>query len=157
MSDNGNLGGSERCAIKEQRMSGRVNLARLYTLLVVWIALLVAPAVLEVLGTFGHFDMNSSIGGAISAFGSWDISHSSASSCGYRESSIRGFLAWFAASLLPWAIDWTTPVSPILTCVWVAIAILFALWIAAHGRREESLREHGVHATAPCSKSISRS
>lgn len=58
-----------------------------------------------------------------------------------------GFLAWFAASLLPWAIDWTTPVSPLLATAWVAIAIAIALWIAAHARRDESLREHGIRAT----------
>jgi hypothetical protein len=129
-------------------MSGKVDLAKLYTLLAVWIALLIAPAVLELLGTFGHFDVNSSIGGAI--IGVWIVGYLAQFGIFMWISRIvdPGFPAWFAASLLPWAIDWTTPVSPIFTCVFVAIAVLFALWIAAHGRREESLREHGVHATA---------
>jgi len=128
-------------------MSAKINLARLYTLLVVWLVLLAAPAVLELLGTFGHFGLDAAIGGPI--IGVWIVGYLAQFGVFMWIARIvdPGFLAWFAASLLPWAIDWTTPVSPLFTVLWVAVAIAFALWIAAHGRREESLREHGIHAT----------
>jgi Short C-terminal domain len=127
-------------------MTGRINLGRLYTLLVVWLILLIAPGALELLGTFGHFDLNSAIVGPI--IGVWIVGYLAQFAVFMWISRIvdPGFLAWFAASLLPWAIDWTTPVSPLFGLLWVAIAIAVALWIVAHARRDESLREHGIHA-----------
>lgn len=128
-------------------MSARVDLARLYVLLVVWLALLIAPCALELQGTFGHFDRNSAVGGSI--VGVWIGGYLAQFGVFLWISRIvdPGFLAWFAASLLPWAIDWTTPVSPLLATAWVAIAIAVALWIVAHARRDESLRERGIRAT----------
>jgi len=128
-------------------MPARVDLARLYALLVVWLALLIAPCALELLGTFGHFDMNSAMVGPI--IGVWVVGYLAQFGVFLWISRIVdvGLLAWFAASLLPWAFDWTTPVSPLFAILWGAVAISLALWIAAHARRDESLREHGVHAT----------
>ena len=128
-------------------MSGKINLTRLYTLLAVWIVLLAIPGVLELSGAFGHFDVNSAILGSM--IGVWIVGYLAQFGIFMWISRIvdPGMLAWFAASLLPWAIDWTTPVSPLFLCLWLAVAIAFAVWIASHARREESLREHGVHAT----------
>jgi hypothetical protein len=127
-------------------MSARIDLGRLYVLLVLWLVLLVAPAALELLGTFGHFDLNSSIAGEIIAI--WVVGYLAKFGIFMWISRIvdPGFVAWFAASGLPWALDWTTPVSPLFTILWVAIAIGVALWIASIARRDESLRERGVHA-----------
>jgi hypothetical protein len=127
--------------------AGRVDLPRLYTLLIVWIALLVGPAALELLGVFGPFDANTAISGPI--IGVWVVGYLVQFGVFLWISRIvdPGFPAWFAASLLPWALDWTTPFSPLFALLWTAVAIAFALWIASHARREEALREHGVHAT----------
>src|SRR5580658_7361845 len=128
-------------------MSGKVDLARLYTLLVVWLILLIAPGALEVLGVFGPLGVDSLLGGAI--VGLWIVGYLAQFAVFMWISRIvdPGFPAWFAASSLPWAIDWTTPLSPWIGCIWVVIAVAFALYIASHARRDESLREHGVHAT----------
>jgi hypothetical protein len=91
--------------------------------------------------------MNSSIGGPIIAV--WIVGYLAQFAVFMWISRIvdPGFVAWFAASGLPWALDWTTPVSPLFAILWVAIAIAVALWIASHARRDESLKEHGVRAT----------
>lgn len=128
-------------------MSAKIDLGRLYALLVLWLVLLIAPCVLELLGTFGHFDVNSAIVGPI--IGVWVVGYLAQFGVFLWISRIvdPGFVAWFAASGLPWALDWTTPVSPFFAIPWVAIAIAVALWIASHARRDESLREHGVRAS----------
>ncbi len=128
-------------------MSAKIDLGRLYALLVLWLVLLIAPCALELLGTFGHFDLNSSIVGPI--IGIWVVGYLVQFGVFLWISRIvdPGFVAWFAASSLPWALDWTTPVSPYFAILWVAIAIAVAFWIASHARRDESLRERGVHAT----------
>jgi hypothetical protein len=128
-------------------MSAKIDLGRLYALLVLWLVLLIAPCVLELLGTFGHFDMTSDIGGPIIAI--WIVGYLAQFGVFLWISRIvdPGFLAWFAASALPWALDWTTPVSPLFALLWGAVAIAIAWWIVGHARRDESLREHGVHAT----------
>jgi hypothetical protein len=128
-------------------MAARINIARLSALLVLWIVLLILPGALEVLGTFGHFDLNSSIEGPI--IGVWIVGYLVQFAVFLVISRVvdPGFPAWFAASSLPWAIDWTTPVSPFFGLLWVAVAIAIALWIAAHAKRDEALREHGVHAS----------
>jgi hypothetical protein len=127
-------------------MSAHINLGRLYTLLALWLVLLIAPAALELLGTFGHFDLNSGDVGPIIGF--WIVGYLAQFGIFMWISRVvdPGMLAWFAASLLPWALDWTTPVSPLFTALWVVVAVGFALWIASHARRDESLREHGIHA-----------
>jgi hypothetical protein len=129
-------------------MSGKVNLPRLYALLVLWLVVLLAPGVLEILGTFGHFDINTDIVGPI--IGMWVVGYLVQFFIFLLLSRIvdPGILAWFAASSLPWAIDWTTPVSPLFLVLWAGIAVAFAMWIASHARRDEALREHGVHVAA---------
>ncbi len=127
-------------------MSARIDLGRLYALLVLWLVLLIAPCALGLLGTFGHVDMSTGVGPII---GVWIVGYLAQFGVFLWISRIvdPGFLAWFAASALPWALDWTTPVSPLFALLWAAIAIAIAFWIAGHARRDESLREHGVHAT----------
>src|ERR1700722_14749993 len=120
-------------------MSGNVTLPRLYALLALWLVLLLAPGVLEILGTFGHFDINSEIVGPV--IGMWVVGYLVQFFIFLLLSRIvdPGILAWFAASSLPWAIDWTTPVSPLFLILWAGIAVAFAAWIASHARRDEAL------------------
>src|ERR1700722_18839883 len=108
-------------------MSSKIDLGRLYTLLVVWLVLLVAPAVLELLGTFGHFDTMSDVVGPL--IGIWIVGYLAQFGIFMWISRIvnPGILAWFAASMLPWALDWTTPISPLFTALWVVVAVAFAL------------------------------
>jgi putative oligomerization/nucleic acid binding protein len=129
-------------------MSGNVNLPRLYALLALWLVLLLAPGVLEILGTFGHFDINTEIVGPI--IGMWVVGYLVQFFIFLLLSRIvdPGILAWFAASSLPWAIDWTTPVSPLFLVLWAGIAVAFAMWIASHARRDAALRENGAHVDA---------
>jgi hypothetical protein len=128
-------------------MSSKIDLTRLYVLLFMWFGLLVAPAALELSGVFGHGGLDSSLDGPM--IGIWIGGYLAQFAIFMWISRIVdvGFVAWFAASLLPWALDWTTPVSPFFALVWAALAIVLALRIAGVARRDEELREHGVHAS----------
>jgi hypothetical protein len=121
---------------------------RLSVLLVVWLVFLCAPALSIELGLFGHFDMNTSITGA--AIGLWIVGYLAQFGVFMWLMNVAGsqnFLWWFAASLLPWAIDWTLPVSPLFGLLWFPLAIGMAVWIGAGARSDESFRERAVHAT----------
>jgi putative oligomerization/nucleic acid binding protein len=122
-----------------------------YTLLVVWVVLLTAPATLVVSGVFGHVDTQRNIGGTLALcwilgylaqFGvfMWIMSKAN------QEVIWRTILWWLSASLLPWALDWTPPDS-LLLWVWYAVAIGLACWIAFAARQTESFRERAVRAT----------
>ena len=125
-----------------------MKLRRLNLLLVVWCALLLAPGVLIELGVFGHFDMNSNIPGSLA--GLWIVGY--LAQFGFflwimNIVSKQKILWWFVASLLPWAVDWTLPVSPSFNLLWFPITIGQAGWIAWDAGREEALQQHGVRAT----------
>ena len=125
-----------------------MNMRRLYTLLIVWCALMIAPALLVVLGVFGRIDMNSTIpGGAAIA---WVVGYLAQFAIFMWIMNVVGkqkVLWWFMASLLPWAVDWTVPVSPLFVLLWLPILIAIALWIAFVARQDESLLQQGIRAT----------
>jgi hypothetical protein len=124
-----------------------MNLRRLYILLVVWCVLLVAPGVLGTAGVFGHAAMNSDLSGTM--IGLWLVGYLAQFAIFMWMMNImpeQKVLWWFGASLLPWAVDWTLPVSPWYILLWLPILIALAYWIAAVAQRAESLQQHGVRA-----------
>jgi hypothetical protein len=55
---------------------------------------------------------------------------------------------WFVASLLPWAVDWTTPAKLWVLAVWVPVVVGYAYWLdRSHDHTEHVLRT-GVRGTA---------
>lgn len=126
--------------------SKKINTGLLYALLFLWLVALVTPAALLQFGAFGHFDINTSIDGAL--IGLWIGGYlvSFGIFMGISRIVEPGFPAWFAASILPWAFDWTTPFSPYFWLLWLVVAVGFTLRIATHAWREETMHEHGVHA-----------
>src|SRR5215471_19568130 len=130
------------------RIVSTMNTRRLYTLLVVWCALLIAPGVLVELGVFGRLDMNTAISGTVAFLwvGGY-LAQFAVFLCIMNIVGKQKVLWWFAASLLPWAVDWTVPVSPWFLLLWLAITSGVAGWIAQSARREESLQQHGIRAT----------
>ncbi len=54
--------------------------------------------------------------------------------------------AWFVASLLPWVVDWTVPVSAWFLLPEFLLAALVAYWVGSAAGRSESLRQNGVPA-----------
>ena len=104
-----------------------MNTRRLYTLLAAWCVLMLAPAMLLELGVFGPVDTNSSITGALAA--SWVVGYLAQFAVFMWIMNIVGkqkVLWWFVASLLPWVIDWTVPVSPLFVLLWLPITIALA-------------------------------
>ena len=125
-----------------------MNLRKLYTLLVVWCALMMAPGVLVALGLFGRIGMDSSLTGGV--IGLWIVGYLAQFAVFMWMMNIvpeQRVLWWFPASLLPWAVDWTLPVSPLFILLWLPIVIALAGWIALVTRRAESLSQHGIRAT----------
>ncbi|HET7892767.1 MAG TPA: SHOCT domain-containing protein [Candidatus Sulfotelmatobacter sp.] len=125
---------------------------RLYTLLVLWVVLLTAPATLTALGVFGSANTHKSVSGGLAAC--WIVGYLAQfgifmwimALVQSQDGIWRTVLWWFSASLLPWALDWT-PLSSLLLPVWYAAAIGLAVWIAFATRGEESFKERAVRAT----------
>jgi hypothetical protein len=125
-----------------------MGLRRLYVLLVVWCVLALAPGALVALGVFGHMDANSTITGRVLLL--WTAGYLAQLAMFMWIMNIVGkqkILWWIVASTLPWALDWTLPVSSLLVLLWFPITVAVAGWIALVARREESLRQHGIRAT----------
>ena len=125
-----------------------MKLRRLYTLLIVWGIFLMLPGVLMELGVFGRIDMNTSIPGGLILL--WVVGYLAQFAVFMWAMNIVGeqkVLWWFVSSLLPWAIDWTLPVSPWFIVLWLPVTIGTASWIALVARRAESLQQNGIHAT----------
>lgn len=125
-----------------------MNLRRLYVLLAVWVVLATGPATL---GIFLHPEAEKSLGGGVvlpwivgwlAQFGvfMWIMNI-------FQDQSglWRTILWWFAASLLPWGLDWTPP-SPLLLLEYVA-AIAVAFWIGSAARRNVVFKQRGIRAT----------
>jgi hypothetical protein len=125
-----------------------MNLRRLYILLAVWCVLVIAPGALMEAGVFGRIDMNSDIPGMMIV--PWLVGYLAQFAIFMWMMNMVGeqkILWWFAASLLPWAADWTIPVSPFYILLWVPTLIAIAYWIGAAAQRAESLQRQGIRAT----------
>jgi putative oligomerization/nucleic acid binding protein len=125
---------------------------RLYTLLALWVFLLAGPATLTAFGVFGSVDAHRSVSGSLALC--WILGYLAQFGIFMwimklvesQDGIWRTVLWWFAASLLPWALDWT-PHTSLLFPLWYAVAIGLAIWIAFATRREESFKERAVRAT----------
>src|SRR5215471_13668916 len=107
-----------------------MKLRRLYTLLIVWSIFLMLPGVLMELGALGRIDMNSSIPGSLTLL--WVVGYLAQFAIFLWIMNIvpeQKIVWWFVASLLPWAIDWTLPVSPWFVVLWLPVTIGTASWI----------------------------
>lgn len=125
-----------------------MNMSRLKILLVVWCVLMMAPALIIELGVFGRIDMNTNLTGGV--IGLWIVGYLAQFGIFMWLMNIvkeQRILWWFPASLLPWIIDWTVPVSPLFILLWLPITIAMAFWIYQVDQRAESLQQHGIHAT----------
>jgi hypothetical protein len=125
-----------------------MNTRRLYALLVLWFCFLIAPAALTELGLFGRVDTHTNVSGGLA--GLWIVGYLAQFAIFMWIMNIvpkQKILWWFVASLLPWGIDWASPVSPLFFLAGLLLASGMAWWIAVTARREESLQEHGIRAT----------
>jgi hypothetical protein len=131
-----------------------MKMRRFYYLLAAWCFVLILPGMLSALGIFGKVTAHSTIPGTLAL--SWVVGYLAQFALFMWIMQIAGkqanlsigmqVLLWFLASLLPWAIDWTLPVSPLFALLWFPIMIGAAAWIARSARQEQSLREHGIRA-----------
>ncbi len=121
---------------------------RLYILLVAWCALVVAPGLIMAMGGFGRIDTSSTVSGSVIFL--WIGGYLAQFAVFLWTMNIAGeqrVLWWFVASLVPWAVDWTLPVSPLFFLLWFPVLFAVAGWIAIVARRAESLRKRGIRAT----------
>lgn len=125
-----------------------MNMNRLYVLLVVWCMCLLAPGLLIATGLFGPVGMATELNGAMA--GAWVVGYLAQFAIFMWMMHVvdeQRILWWFVVSLLPWAVDWTVPVSDGFVFLWIPATLAFAAWIALVNRREASLQQHGIHAT----------
>lgn len=64
-----------------------------------------------------------------------------------RRSPRPAVLGWVIASTVPWAADWTTPLSAWWLLAWTAVVVGYAVWLVAGVSRVDLLRSAGVPAT----------
>ncbi|MEZ0359542.1 SHOCT domain-containing protein [Mycobacterium sp. SA01] len=64
-----------------------------------------------------------------------------------RRSPRPALLGWVIASTVPWAADWTTPLSVWWLVLWSAVVLGYAAWLAVAVSRVDQLRSAGVAAT----------
>lgn len=125
-----------------------MKLRKIYTLVVLWCVFMIAPALLLELGLFGPFNMNKNISGG--AAGLWIGGYLAQFGIFMWLMNVVGdqkVLWWFGASLLPWALDWTVPASPLYYLVWLPVTIGQAGWIVLVARQAETFLERGIKAT----------
>ncbi|HEV3037009.1 MAG TPA: SHOCT domain-containing protein [Candidatus Angelobacter sp.] len=125
-----------------------MNLRRLYILLAVWCAFVIAPGVLTVLGIFGRIDIHTNISGGLVLL--WLVGYLGQFAIFMWMMNIVGkqrILWWLLASLLPWAVDWTLPVSPLFLLLWLPVVTALAGWIALVAQQADSLQRQGIRAT----------
>ncbi len=118
---------------------------KIYSLLTVWCVLLLAPGVVEVLGSI---DTRTSIPGYLA--GVWIVGYLAQFGVFMWIMNLVGeqkVLWWFIASLLPWAVDWTVPVSPWFLLLGTAVVAAVAAWIGQFTLRAQSLQQQGIRAT----------
>jgi len=118
---------------------------KIYSLLTVWCVLLLAPGVVEVLGSI---DIRTSISGYLALL--WIVGYLAQFGVFMWIMNLVGdqkVLWWFIASLLPWAVDWTVPVSPWFLLLETAVVVAVAAWIGQFTRRAQALQQRGIRAT----------
>lgn len=123
-----------------------MKLGALYNLLAAWCLLVLAPG-LVALGLPATITRNSSAPGSLVIL--WLVGYLGQFGIFLWMMNIVGkqkIVWWFVASLLPWAVDWTPPVSPWFLLLWVPVTIATAFWIAQVARQAELLQQHGIRA-----------
>lgn len=114
---------------------------KLYSLLIAWCVLLLAPGTFE---AFGNVTLNGTLAAV------WIVGYLAQFGVFMWIMNLVGeqkVLWWFIASLLPWAVDWTVPSSPWLLLPWAAVAIAVAAWIGRFSSRAQALQQRGIRAT----------
>lgn len=60
-----------------------------------------------------------------------------------RRAPRPAVLGWVIASTVPWAADWTAPLSPWWLLLWTAVVVGYAAWLVAEVARVDRLRSAG--------------
>jgi hypothetical protein len=114
---------------------------KIYSLLIVWCVLLLAPGVFEACG-------NVTLNGTLASV--WIVGYLAQFGVFMWIMNLVGeqkVLWWFIASLVPWAVDWTVPSSPWFLLLWTAVVIAVASWIGQLTLRVQALQQRGIRAT----------
>jgi len=120
---------------------------KFYPLLVLWVLLATVPGLYVTLGGAGHFGTDTEIGGTalIAWIGGW-LAQFAAFFWLMSLARKQNMLWWFVSAGGTWAVDWVTPVSPILLVACPLAIVATAVWIGVAQHEYESLEEHGIRA-----------
>jgi len=114
---------------------------KLYSVLTLWCVLLLTPGVYE---AFGNVTLNGTLAAV------WIVGYLVQFGVFMWIMNLVGdqkILWWFVASMLPWAVDWSVPISPWFLLLCAAVAIATAFWMGQSTARAQSLQERGIRAT----------
>jgi hypothetical protein len=114
---------------------------KLYSVLTLWCVLLLAPGVYE---AFGNVTLNGTLAAV------WIVGYLAQFFIFMWIMNLvpeQKVLWWFAASMLPWFVDWTVPSSRWLLLLWTVVAIAAAMWIGRFAQGAKTLQEQGIRAT----------
>ncbi len=114
---------------------------RLYSLLIAWCVLVLAPGVFELAG-------NVTLNGGLAAV--WIVGYLAQFGIFLWIMNLvpdQKILWWFIASLLPWGVDWSVPSSPWFLLLGAVMAVATAVWIGRFTQQVTVLQKQGIRAT----------
>lgn len=111
-----------------------------------WWVLIVAPA-LTATRLLDHAGATSAEGGVLAVWLGGYIAQFVVFLAISRRSPRPAVLGWVIASVVPWAADWTTPLSMWWLVLWTALVVGYAAWLVVEVSRVDQLRSGGVAAS----------
>lgn len=123
-----------------------MNLRLVAQLLAAWCVLVIAPPIL-VVALFSGADPEANITGWI--FLVWIVGYLlqlGVFMAASRKAKRNAILGWFIASIVPWAADWSAPVSLWWLVPCAAVVLTYSAWFYRTLSRSNNLQQHGVPA-----------
>ena len=116
------------------------------TLAVVWWALILAPA-WAAAGMLDHTGTAAASGGVLGVWLVGYVAQFVVFLAMSRRSPRPMVLGWFIASMVPWAADWTAPLSLWWLAGWTVLVLGYAVTLVRAVAQVDRLRRDGVRAT----------
>lgn len=113
---------------------------------VLWWGLIVAPALVAT-RLLDHAGATSAKGGVLAVWLGGYIAQFVVFLMISRRSPRPAVLGWVIASVVPWAADWTAPLSTWWLVLWTAIVAAYAAWWVGQVSRVDQLRADGLAAS----------
>lgn len=125
---------------------GPVMWRTIATLSALWCALIVAPAVIGA-GMLDHVGSSAASGRLLAVWLVGYVAQFLVFLMISRRSPRPVLLGWFISSMVPWAADWTAPLSLWWLVLWIVVVMGYGTWLASRVAQVDRLRRDGLRGT----------